>query len=102
MNIARKFKEFLHIHFRDDEVRPRERKFHLEQYGRRIETDRSWTVYHVFSGIPAHAGGEVLTGLSRSAATAGMLALNLGKAVVRQDRLGLPVPAGSGSAARRD
>ena len=23
------------------------------QYGRRIETDRSWTVYHVFTGVPA-------------------------------------------------
>ncbi|MCR4265139.1 hypothetical protein [Nitratireductor sp. ZSWI3] len=29
-----------------------------EQYGRRIETDRSWTVYHVSSGVPARAGGR--------------------------------------------
>ncbi|MFP1633776.1 hypothetical protein ACLB6G_18755 [Zhengella sp. ZM62] len=102
MNIARMLRDFLRNPFRDNEVRPRESRFHLEQYGRRIETDRSWTVYHVFSGIPARAGGEILTGLSRSAATAGMLALNLGKAVVRQDRLALAVPAGSASVARRD
>jgi hypothetical protein len=24
-------------------------------FGRRIEADRSWTVYHVFTGIPARA-----------------------------------------------
>ncbi|WP_353015374.1 hypothetical protein [Mesorhizobium sp. M1405] len=39
------------------------------QYGRRIETDRSWTVYHVFTGVPAQADGQIMTGLSRSAAT---------------------------------
>jgi hypothetical protein len=47
-----------------------------EQYGRRIETDRSWTVYHVFTGVPAHADGETLTGLSRLKATDRMLSLN--------------------------
>jgi hypothetical protein len=46
------------------------------QYGRRIELDRSWTVYHVFSGVPAHAEGQIMTGLSRSDATDGMLSLN--------------------------
>ena len=47
-----------------------------EQYGRRIEADRSWTVYHVFSGVPAHAGGQTMSGLSRLDATEGMLSLN--------------------------
>ena len=47
-----------------------------EQYGRRIEADRSWTVYHVFSGIPAHADGQTMTGLSQLDATDGMLSLN--------------------------
>ncbi|RRH86910.1 hypothetical protein EH240_36595 [Mesorhizobium tamadayense] len=46
------------------------------QYGRRIETDRSWTVYHVFTGVPAQADGQIMTGLSRSAATDGMVSLN--------------------------
>lgn len=46
------------------------------QYGRRIEADRSWTVYHVFTGVPAHANGLDMTGLSRSDATDGMLSLN--------------------------
>ena len=46
------------------------------QYGRRIERDRSWTVYHVFTGIPARASGEKLTGLNRSNATDRMLSLN--------------------------
>ena len=47
-----------------------------EQYGRRIEIDRSWTVYHVFTGVPASPGGQDMIGLSRSAATDGMLCLN--------------------------
>ena len=46
------------------------------QYGRRIEADRSWTVYHVFTGVPAHADGQTMTGLSRSDAADGMLSLN--------------------------
>jgi hypothetical protein len=47
------------------------------QYGRRVEVDRSWTVYHVFSGVPARRSGNPMTGLSRSDATEGMLSLNL-------------------------
>lgn len=46
------------------------------QYGRRIEADRSWTVYHVFTGIPADVDGEVMIGLSCQAATDSMLSLN--------------------------
>ena len=47
-----------------------------EQYGRRVEADRSWTVYHVFTGIPVHLCGNAMIGLSRRAATDGMLSLN--------------------------
>src|SRR5580692_11621977 len=47
------------------------------QFGRRVEMDRSWTIYHVFTGVPARVGGSALTDLSRSAATDGMLSLNL-------------------------
>ena len=46
------------------------------QYGRRIEADRSWTVYHVFTGVPAHAEDRSMIGLSRSDATESMLSLN--------------------------
>jgi hypothetical protein len=46
------------------------------QFGRRIEFDRLWTVYHVFTGAPAIVGGHRLAGLSRAAATASMLELN--------------------------
>ena len=49
------------------------------QYGRRIEADRSWTVYHVFTGVPARIGSDVMKGLSRSDATGSMLCLNLPK-----------------------
>jgi hypothetical protein len=57
------------------------------QYGRRIEADRSWTVYHVFTGVPARVGGDAMTGLSRSDATDGMLCLNLRNARRRKERI---------------
>ena len=46
------------------------------QYGRRIETDHSWTIYHVFSGIPARVDGSRTTGLTRAEATNGLVSLN--------------------------
>jgi hypothetical protein len=46
-------------------------------YGRRIEADHSWTVYHVFTGVPANIGGHAMVGLGRAAATDAMLAMNL-------------------------
>jgi hypothetical protein len=55
-------------------------------YGRRIESDRSWSVYHVFSGIPADAGGRSMTGLNRSDATEGMLSLNRRNEERRRER----------------
>lgn len=55
-------------------------------YGRRIEPDSSWTVYHVYTGVPALAEGEAMTGLSRSDATEGMLSLNLRNAGRRKQR----------------
>jgi hypothetical protein len=56
------------------------------QFGRRVEMDRSWTIYHVFTGIPARVDGSALTDLSRSAATDGMLWLNLRNVKRRKDR----------------
>ncbi len=57
-----------------------------EQYGRRVEADRSWTVYHVFTGVPARFGGGSMVGLTRSAATSGMLSLNSRNVERRRER----------------
>jgi hypothetical protein len=46
-------------------------------YGRRVEIDGSWTIYDVFTGIPADIVRRCVTGLTRSSATEGMLSLNL-------------------------
>ena len=69
------------------------------QYGRRIETDRSWTIYHVFTGIPASAQGQTMTGLSRADATSGMLSLNLRNTDRRCERIRLSRPGTNASAA---
>ncbi|WP_036242319.1 hypothetical protein [Mesorhizobium sp. STM 4661] len=45
-------------------------------YGRRMEMNRSWTIYHVFTGVPAEVGARSMVGLSKVDATTGMLFLN--------------------------
>jgi hypothetical protein len=60
------------------------------QFGRRVEMDRSWTIYHVFTGIPARVDGSALTDLSQSAATDGMLSLNLRNVKRRKERCTRP------------
>ena len=55
-------------------------------YGRRIEGDRSWTVYHVFTGAPARVDGRAMTGLSRTEATESMLSLNRFNVQRRRER----------------
>lgn len=50
----------------------------IHQYGRRVEIDRSWTVYRVFTGIVADAGIGAMTGLSKVDATDRMICLNGG------------------------
>src|SRR5690606_8986363 len=69
-----------------------------DHYGRRVEADRSWTVYHVFTGVPARPGGEAMIGLSRSDATRGMLSLNLRSVGRRQERECLQVAPGGAEA----
>lgn len=59
------------------------------QVGRRIEVDRSWTVYHVFTGIPVHVDGQAMTGMTRSDATSGMMSLNRRNAGRRRERIRL-------------
>jgi hypothetical protein len=49
----------------------------VSQYGRRIETDRTWTVYHVFTGVPADDAQGAMTGLDRTKATSLMASLNI-------------------------
>ncbi len=46
------------------------------QYGRRVERDGSWSIYHVFTGAPVEIRGVPTTGLTRGCATEGMLSLN--------------------------
>jgi hypothetical protein len=72
---------------RDDEDAATERDLKGRQYGRRIEADRSWTIYHVFTGVPASAGGQAMTGLSRADATRGMLSLNRENVARRKESL---------------
>lgn len=62
--------------------------FRDRQYGRRVEADRSWTVYHVFSGIPAHVDGAQMVGLTRMQATQSMLDLNRRNAEARKAWVG--------------
>ncbi len=70
------------------------------QYGRRIEADRSWTVYHVFTGVTAHVGDDNLAGLDRSQATSRMMSLNLCNAERRKQRISLLGLAPDASARR--
>ena len=53
-------------------------------YGRRIEPDSSWTIYHVFSGMPATIGGRKMIELGEKEATARMLSLNAANAQKRK------------------
>ena len=63
-------------------------------YGRRrVKADRSWTVYHVFTGVAARVGDDDMTGLSRSQATTRMMSLNLRNAECRKQRIRLPALA---------
>lgn len=60
-------------------------------YGRRIEADRSWSIYHVFTGVLAHIRGKPMEGLSHSEATRGMLGLNHRNAARRKERVRLSI-----------
>ena len=45
-------------------------------YGRRLELDGSWTIYHVFTGAPADVGSRPMAGLGETDATTTMIILN--------------------------
>ncbi|KQU81832.1 hypothetical protein ASD02_34840 [Ensifer sp. Root1252] len=46
------------------------------QFGRRVEVDGSWTIYHVFSGKPAQVDAWRMTGLNRENADQALDVLN--------------------------
>ena len=60
------------------------------QYGRRIEAHRTWTVYHVFTGIPSSADGNDMTGRSHMDATTSIVSLNLRNSRHLKKQIGLP------------
>jgi hypothetical protein len=62
-------------------------------YGRRVEADRSWTVYHVFTGVPASLDGRAMVGLGRAAATDRMLDLNRRNSSSQVRRIHLIAPS---------
>lgn len=66
------------------------------QFGRRVEADRSWTVYHVFTGVPARSDGQAMIGLSRSDATQGMFSLNGHDAARRTEWTSQSAPVATG------
>lgn len=61
-------------------------------FGVRVESDRTWTVYHVFSGVPAEFDGRSMIRLGRAAATGSMLAMNRRNAARRSARIRLNPP----------
>lgn len=47
------------------------------RYGKRLEPDQTWTIYHVFTGRPAQIGVMKLAGLTRARAARKLHSLNL-------------------------
>lgn len=45
-------------------------------YGKRVETDGTWTIHHVFSGVPALYGTWDMVGLSKSVAERALRTIN--------------------------
>ncbi len=71
----RDFMTGAHENWDDEGGAPRQDSMHSE-YGRRIETDGSWTIYHVFTGVPATIGGDRMQGMSATAAADHMMKTN--------------------------
>ncbi|HEV7253487.1 MAG TPA: hypothetical protein VGN97_10385 [Mesorhizobium sp.] len=55
-------------------------------FGRRVEANGSWTVYHVFTGAPADLRDITAAGLSRTEATRLMTSLNAANCTCRPAR----------------
>jgi len=55
-------------------------------YGRRVESDGSWSIYHVYTGRPAAISGYSMTGLSKLDAGKDLIRLNLRSEQLRHER----------------
>jgi hypothetical protein len=64
---------------------PRQDSMHSE-YGKRIENDGSWTIYHVFTGGPATIGGDLMQGMNAKNAQDQMTSTNAGNSIRRAAR----------------
>ncbi|EAV40991.1 hypothetical protein SIAM614_29716 [Stappia aggregata IAM 12614] len=65
-----------HAVWDDEGGAPRQDSMH-SAYGKRIEADGSWTIYHVFSGVPATIGGDLMLGMNSNDALDQMTKTNL-------------------------
>ena len=69
----------------DEGGAPAQDSMHSE-YGKRIESDGSWTIYHVFSGIPATIGGNLMQDMNANDALDQMTKTNAGNSTRRAAR----------------
>lgn len=58
----------------------------LYQYGRRVECDGSWTIYHVFTGVPVHIDSWTMIGLDQQLASDVLQMLNEPHRIQREAR----------------
>ncbi|WP_346907112.1 hypothetical protein [uncultured Roseibium sp.] len=64
---------------------PAQDSMHSE-YGKRVENDGSWTVYHVFTGGPATIGGDLMQGMNAKNAQDQMTRTNADNTIRRAGR----------------
>ena len=62
----------------DNEGGAAERTGRGYRFGRRFEADRSWTIYHVYTGVPAQLGNLRMIGLDKPTAAHALHVLNAG------------------------
>ncbi|WP_298963305.1 hypothetical protein [uncultured Roseibium sp.] len=56
------------------------------EYGKRVEADGSWTIYHVFTGSPATIGGNLMQDMNAKDALDQMTITNAGNSTRRAAR----------------
>ncbi|SHN16956.1 hypothetical protein [Roseibium suaedae] len=61
---------------------PAQDSMHSE-YGKRVEADGSWTIYHVFTGSPATIGGNLMQDMNAKDALDQMTKTNAGNSTRR-------------------
>jgi hypothetical protein len=70
----------------DEGGAPAQDSMHSE-YGKRIEADGSWTIYHVFTGSPATIDGNLMQGMTAKNALSQMTKNNSDNSSRRAARL---------------